>query len=625
MAQPTDWRILGFDSVPIPQDPDDLHTWARMWHDYADEIARAQAGTTGLLADPAITGWMGRSGQAFKDACAPFPGMLGTAETAYRSVGDAWDDLSKQVRTLQGQLDGYWNQANALLQKMRADGGLSEEDALTCATADSDARMVELMKSSHMETRSSLGQDGFLNALDALSASRLALEPLRAKMPNLYEQYTGAKAKCENTINDATDLASRILKSAGGTGAKSMDFDQRFAALGGSVADLVLNPDAALGLEDAMFPGPGSDSSEVSWWWASLSQAERDQLIKEHADIVGALNGIPCADRDKANRSVLASQLTSVQDRLKVLDASQPDKDTDGADWDKWNAERNALKDQLKGLQAIDARLHDQNGMPPAFLIGLDRQGLGHAIVAINNPDTANNVITYVPGTTARLGTIGADISRSDRMVGSANDASNGTQVTSSITWVGYDAPQSIEFDSPFADYADAAEGKLRDFEAAIRTTHQGAPSLNTIIGHSYGTTAIGFAMRDYGLPVDRVVFVGSPGVGVDHASDLHIDPSRFWAGASANDPVPQLNTYGNAALLAIPIAGAYLSYLNDGGTHGGWFGQNPAAPEFGGQILPTANGKPVTDGGSHSQYWDPNSPSLKAIGQIVVGGTPHV
>ena len=154
MARPIDWRILGLDSDPIPQNPDNLYIWAQSYHGYADEVARALAGTNGLLNDPAITGWFGASGQAFKEASLPFPGMLNAAETAYRSVGDAWDVFSKQIRTLQPQFDSCWNQANALLQKMKADGGLSDEDAIACATSDSDAVMYDRMHAQHVENRS---------------------------------------------------------------------------------------------------------------------------------------------------------------------------------------------------------------------------------------------------------------------------------------------------------------------------------------------------------------------------------------------------------------------------------------------------------------------------------------
>lgn len=637
MARPTDWRVLGLDSDPIPQNPDNLYIWARNYHAYADQVARALAGTNGLLNDPAITGWLGASGQAFKEACLPFPGMLNAAETAYRSVGDAWDDFNKQIRTLQPQFDSCWNQANALVQKMKADGGLSDEDAIACATADSDAVMYDRMHAQHMESRSTLGKDGFENALDALSASRFALDPLRRQIVSLCGQFAGAKAKCENALNDAADLASRILKSAGGTGRNSLNFDERFAALGGNLANLVLAPEAALGLEDAMFPPAGSDPSQVSSWWVSLSQAERDKLIKEHADIVGALDGIPCADRDTANRNVLTFQLATTKARLNALKAAEPPMEfsvntpVSAGDighnpaWDDWNKQVSALQDQYNGLQAIDDRLSISKhpDLPPAFLLGLDTTGLGHAIVAINNPDTANNVVTYVPGTGSRLGKIDGDVNRSDAMVSAANISAPGS-VTSSITWIGYDPPQNIVKDSPFIHYAADAELKLYDFETGLRTTHQGPPSLNSIIGHSYGSTTVGFAMRDMSLPVDRVIFVGSPGVGVEHAADLHIDPAHVFVGAADNDPVANLPLAENMTQLPSNALNAlgWATGLSDYNMHGP-FGQLPYNPSFGAHNFTVAPGDLWPPGAAHSEYWANGSASLDNIGAIITGNQP--
>ncbi|MBS2547708.1 hypothetical protein KGQ19_12605 [Catenulispora sp. NL8] len=595
---------------------------AYRYHSFANDVDQSWRGAVSLINDPAITTWMGRSGEAFREAAGPFPGMLDGAAKAYREVGDAFATFSGKIADIQSQIDLLATASLYDAEEMEVNSGLSQDAVQT---------LVAIPYRPELETRlddyagsSTLDHDAYKASYDKIAQSWLAIGNRRGDLVSLLSDLRDAKRIWMDTIRSATDSAHDITAQLGASGKSSGDFNERFAAFGGSVTDLVLAPQAAVDLDVAELPLPGADPSEIAAWWTSLSQAERDKLLNEHPDVIGSLDGIPCVDRDKANRILLAFQLQDAKTRLDALRATEPSKDTQGAQWDTWNDKVKALQDQYNGLQAISDRLYNHPDMPPAFLLGSDEQGLGHAIVAINNPDTANNVITYVPGTTARLGTIGNDIARSDKMVDSANDASNGTQATASITWVGYDAPQNIVTDSPLEGYAKDAEGKLLSFEVGLRTTHLGSPSLNTIIGHSYGTTAVGFTMRDHGLPVDRVIFVGSPGVGVDHASDLHIDPAHVWAGAAANDPVPQLNTYGDAVLLGIPIAGAYISWLNDEGSHGGWFGQNPAAAEFGGNILPTVSGKPVLDGGSHSQYWDTNSPSLKAIGQIAVGGNPH-
>lgn len=386
------------------------------------------------------------------------------------------------------------------------------------------------------------------------------------------------------------------------------------------------------------------DPQRVHDWWFTFTDEERDVIAAERPDLLGNLDGIPCDERDKVNRIILSQKLDALRAQCQDLAAHNPATDSTDPLFEEitpagisWHEQMAALNDQLNGLNAIDNRLnHAQTGQPPAFLLGLDTNGQGHAIIAINNPDTADNVITYVPGTTARLGSISEDINRSDAMVISAYKASKGTQTTSSITWVGYDAPQSVIL-AASDHYAKDAEKKLHNFETGLRTTHVGTPSRNTIIGHSYGSTTVGYTMRDGGLPVDNVIFVGSPGVGVEHASDLRIDQSHVYAGLADNDPVqyapPEsisgtvsnvVNMLEHKAVNKIEdFSGSLLKIHITPDRHLS-FGRDPTVADFGASGLPTDPGKPLIFGGAHSQYWDPGSRSLNAIGQVAVGQQPH-
>jgi hypothetical protein len=384
----------------------------------------------------------------------------------------------------------------------------------------------------------------------------------------------------------------------------------------------------------------------VKAYWDGLSVAERDRLIHEHPGLVGALDGVPCVDRDAANRIVLAEEVTTTRaeiDRLgpeprRVLGEGSEYGSVENPEWTTWHDRLSGLQDRLGGLEAIRGRLYDQHPDPAdphhGFLLGLDTTGSGKAIVASGNPDTAKNVITYVPGTGAHLGNIGGDIHRSDLMVESADTAS-GSHDTASVTWVGYTAPQELT-DAPSTDFARDAEPALQGFETGLRVTHDGDPSHNTIIGHSYGTTTVGYAMRDGGLPVDDVILVGSPGVGVEHATELGIDGAHVYAGTAANDPIqvarvdPTNPAYQAAADYLGPtpigfplVVGNVVDSLT-GPDPRYVFGRDPVSPDFGASVLPTDPGRPMSDGGSHSQYWDRRSSSLAAIGQVAVGKVPH-
>ena len=73
----------------------------------------------------------------------------------------------------------------------------------------------------------------------------------------------------------------------------------------------------------------------------------------------------------------------------------------------------------------------------------------------------------------------------------------------------------------------DGAPNLVADI-GGLRAAHVAATGENghlTAIGHSYGSYILGKAAAQ-GADVDDVVFVGSPGVGVDHAKDLGSIPN---------------------------------------------------------------------------------------------------
>jgi len=309
---------------------------------------------------------------------------------------------------------------------------------------------------------------------------------------------------------------------------------------------------------------------------------------------IGQLDGVPAVVRDRANRSILANLEGRLRaDEIRLLGRA-----------DLSEAEKKQLADiqaKLDGLLAIRSRLTDGT-KPQAFVLGLDTNGNGRAIIASGNPDTAVNVATYVPGTGANLGSVSGLMDRSDRMYNSA--IRKGSPSTAVITWVGYDAPQDLLQAAGEAD-ADKAKKDLDRFQDGLRATHQGVPSHNTAIGHSYGSTVVGHAARDGVLNVDDVVFVGSPGVGVDHARDLNMPPEHVHATVADHDMIKLTNAHGMGP---DPL------------------GPSPATADFGGDVFTS---KPGTEGpwqhlgysfAAHSEYWDENNDSLANLGLVIAG-----
>ncbi len=198
-------------------------------------------------------------------------------------------------------------------------------------------------------------------------------------------------------------------------------------------------------------------------------------------------------------------------------------------------------------------------------------------------------VAIQVPGTGNDLSNFDEQLTRVDRLQQAADD--RGPKNTAVIAWLGYDAP---EFDNSMGTTgrADPAGGDLRSFTHGLRQTHQGERAHMTVLGHSYGSTVVGSgASHGGGLDADDIVVVGSPGMTVDHAKDLNIDPGHVWAGGATDD---------------------FVSNHTSGLT----LGEDPMEKEFGGKVF-------EVDTHKHDGYWNVDSRSLRNQGRIVAGMDP--
>ncbi|MFQ6148412.1 alpha/beta hydrolase [Streptomyces seoulensis] len=352
-------------------------------------------------------------------------------------------------------------------------------------------------------------------------------------------------------------------------------------------------------------------------WWDGLTQEQREEYQTLYPIEIGALDGLPSVVRDSSNRTVLDEAYAQAQHNLDQLGPEPPKQiATAGGgimtnpQWTTWNALGGSeYKNQLKGMQAIRSRFDQTgvDGMPPAYLIGFDLKGNGHAILANGNPDTADNTAVYVPGTKSKLSGAGGDIGRMTKMWTEANSMAPG-QSTSTITWIGYDAPQDILLDSPRTSYAYDAAPKLNSFLDGLQTAQGGADaSHTTVIGHSYGTTVIGAAAKEHDLAADDIVVAGSPGMLVGDADDLDVGKQHVWSEAASSDPVPYMGRdflggqkWGVATWHGVPYDAGYLTTI-------------PSDEAFGAHRMDV-------DTSGHSGYWDQGSQSLKNQAAVVVG-----
>ena len=357
-------------------------------------------------------------------------------------------------------------------------------------------------------------------------------------------------------------------------------------------------------------PQPPKDGSpkDNAEWWRGLNAEEQAAWVSMRPDSVGALDGLPSTVRDEANRIVFDEARGRMQTELNsipkaplnewtyITAGGYPAKvHTD--EWMAWHNKYgdryNQLTNNLKGMQSIQKRFDQTgtNGLPEAYLLGFSTEKDGRAIVANGNPDTADHTAVYVPGTTSDLPGIEGNINRMVNTWHSAHDQADGKSV-STITWLGYDAPDDVVKDAPFEHYAYDGAPAFRNFMDGLDATHSGdSPSHTTVIAHSYGTTLVGAAAETGHLNADDLIFAGSPGVKVSGADELDVPKGHVWNEEAKGDVVPDLGRWG----------------------HGGDGFIIPSDPEFGANEM-------TTDTEGHSGYWDEKSQSLKNQALVVVG-----
>jgi pimeloyl-ACP methyl ester carboxylesterase len=210
----------------------------------------------------------------------------------------------------------------------------------------------------------------------------------------------------------------------------------------------------------------------------------------------------------------------------------------------------------------------------------------GLAAVAVGDLDTADAVAVLVPGIwTTPEDDLAAQVGNAADVAQRAEAAAPGLAVAA-LAWIGYRTPQgplSIGSRRDARAGGPALDDALAGLAAARSALAVPEPR-TTVVAHSYGTVVAGEAAAAPGqLAADAVVLLGSPG-GAESAAAL--EAPEVYDAASPLDPVSWV----------------------------GWFGPDPWAAPFGATELPT---DPDT---LHSQYFDPDRPTLDAIAHVVVG-----
>ena len=478
------------------------------------------------------------------------------AEDALRTARAQVAELEDHQRHIQSQGDSISAMRGALgSQQSCLDHGVNylAEYMLACAEAVDGVRRVKAKVESALEISEEIGypihDDGSsIPPPEPTTQPRDPAAPLfgytegevlRAKYQEMMECVADALRIADEV--DA-EFARRLRRLAMGT----------FARAEGRAS---ISPGLPNDADESWSP------SEVSAWWAALTDEERQACIERDPLKYGNLDGIDMASRDKANRLALYGRedadgnhvpgtglLDQAQAKFDEAKSRYESKLHNGMRLGEANAEVEAefyrAQADLKDLQKIDEQLRTKQASDgtPLSLLALDTSGEQvKAAVAVGDVDHAQHVANFTPG----MGTNVRDsldnyVDVADRMrTNAADQAEVRPSDVAVVAWLNYDAPTDITktLDPSVAstEKAHAGADRLAGFLTGVRSwrDEQGGSLHLTSVSHSYGSTTAGLAMLQVGEGVvDDHIYLASPGSGADSVGALGVDPSHVWVSA---------------------------------------------------------------------------------------------
>ena len=478
------------------------------------------------------------------------------AEDALRTARAQVAELEDHQRHIQSQGDSISAMRGALgSQQSCLDHGVNylAEYMLACAEAVDGVRRVTAKVESALEISEEIGypihDDGSVDSFSR-KYNHVPGRPL-AHIQTAEDTVAEAKhTELKDCVADALRIADEV-DAAFTKRLRPLAMGTFFRAEGRASISPGLPNDA----DESWSP------SEVSAWWAALTDEERQACIKRDPLKYGNLDGIDMASRDKANRLALYGREDADGNHVPgtgLLDQAQAKFDEA-----KRVYEKNMLNGALNGyaindlasayyraerdlmdLQKIDEQLRTKQASDgtPLSLLALDTSGEQvKAAVAVGDVDHAQHVANFTPGMGTNVRESLANyVDVADRMRDNTEDQA-GVELSdvAVVAWLNYDAPTDVTktFDPSVASTEKAHEGadRLAGFLTGVRTwrNEQGGSLHLTSIGHSYGSTTTGLAMLKMGEGVvDNQIYLASPGSGAHSVGALGVDPSHVWVSA---------------------------------------------------------------------------------------------
>lgn len=361
-----------------------------------------------------------------------------------------------------------------------------------------------------------------IDASGNVSMDAAQMESLRKAGKNIFE-ITGAVNTAQERVNTALKQAQELVDS----------LSQKLASLETGAFDNNVHYSATVKSRPTLPPADASPQENAAWW-NSLSEEDKQWMIREHPDVIGNLEGVDYTSRNQANRIMLPRLQQQAKEELDAYVATLPSH-MSGQQLEEFLR----LSARVKALDEIDKTLKkaDSDGVD-RFLMQLDPSGPNIlAAVSQNNPDDADHIGVIVPGMTTNVAdsVLGYDDHAKVMREAAQKSAGPGEKVAM-VSFFGYDAPPGI-LEASNTDMAQAGAKKLSSFLTGIDAAreHGAGDAHITVAAHSYGSTTAGIAATLVADGViDDLVQFGSPGSGVQDVSELHIPEGHMYVSAAS-------------------------------------------------------------------------------------------
>ncbi|MFE3047782.1 alpha/beta hydrolase [Streptomyces albidoflavus] len=295
---------------------------------------------------------------------------------------------------------------------------------------------------------------------------------------------------------------------------------------------------------------PEARARAVKDYVEGLTPEQQAALVVADPATVGNLDGVPPPLRFAANR---ISTQRQYEKEKRLLEGVPQDSPAFKRSRDRVLALQRFLSPRRQKTKDPKTGEVTYREIPRQFLVfepdagGVADPGAapfadGKIAEVLGDLETADDVAFRVPGITNRLDNFqsfadgGVSLLEDDKGVERPDGAV--------ISWLGYDTPELG--DSVYPAKAVAGGRELRAFRRGVGVSLQPDAKVG-IFAHSYGTLVTSKALQEGMDDVDKVVFMGSPGLGPNIRSikDFQMPNTRFYAMRASGDAVSYTQGHG--------------------------------------------------------------------------------